>query len=184
MAKKPSDKRKRSALAATQAPGRPAKLQVGALCWRRSGAGVTKVLLITSRDTGRWVIPKGWPMRRRTEAEAAAREAYEEAGVNGETGPSIGLFGYDKNLGHGRRIFCVVRVFPLEVRKMERKYPEFGQRRVKWFPAQKAAERVEELELAAMIREFGAALDAGGGAVTEGDAAPAPADVPEETAEG
>ncbi|MBP7242284.1 MAG: NUDIX hydrolase [Amaricoccus sp.] len=154
----------------TQAPGRPAKLQVGALCWRRTGAGKIRILLITSRDTGRWVIPKGWPMRRRTEAEAAAREAYEEAGVRGETGPGVGLFGYDKKLGRDRWMFCVVRVFPLEVREMVRKFPETGQRRVKWFPVEKAAERVDELELAAMIRALGAAL-AGGEDPTAGAAA-------------
>jgi 8-oxo-dGTP pyrophosphatase MutT (NUDIX family) len=94
-------------------------------------------------------------MRNRTDAEAAAREAYEEAGLRGEvSGRSIGIYTYGKALGAGRRIPCAVRVFPLEVREMLRKYPETGQRRVKWFAPEKAARRVGEPELAALIRAF------------------------------
>ena len=78
----PKAKPKRSRAAASS-PGQPPRLQVAALCWRRSAKGL-RILLITSRDTGRWVIPKGWPMRNRTEPEAAAREAYEEAGLRGD----------------------------------------------------------------------------------------------------
>lgn len=114
-----------------------------------------RVLLITSRDTGRWVIPKGWPMRRRTEAEAAAREAYEEAGVRGIVAlRSIGLYTYRKVLAPDRRVTCAVRVFPLEVRELLRKYPETGQRRSRWFSPLKAARRVAEPELAAIVRGF------------------------------
>ena len=88
-------KPKRSTAARTGA-GQPPRLQVAALCWRRSGKGL-RILLITSRDTGRWVIPKGWPMRNRTDAEAAAREAYEEAGLRGIVAErSIGLYTYRK----------------------------------------------------------------------------------------
>jgi 8-oxo-dGTP pyrophosphatase MutT (NUDIX family) len=155
MTKKAAGKPRRSASAALTAPGHPPSLQVGALCWRRAGSGALKVLLITSRDTGRWVIPKGWPMRRRTEPEAAAREAYEEAGVRGVVGPrGIGLFAYAKGLGKGRKLVCVVRVYALEVREMLRKYPETGQRRIKWFPLDKAARRVGEPDLATLIRDF------------------------------
>ena len=101
------------------------------------------MLLVTSRDTGRWVIPKGWPMRNRSEPEAAAREAWEEAGLSGEVAPqSVGVYTYRKVLGPGRSVPCVVRVFPLEVREMLRNYPETGQRREKWFSPEKAARRV------------------------------------------
>ena len=135
-------------------PGQPPHLQVAALCWRRSAKG-TRILLITSRDTGRWVIPKGWPMRRRTEPAAAAREAYEEAGLQGPVSPrSIGIYTYVKTIAPGRRITCAVRVFPLEVRAMLRNYPENGQRRSKWFSPAKAARRVAEPDLAAIIRGF------------------------------
>ena len=144
---------KRRTAAGTK-PGQPPHLQVGALPWRRSRKGL-RILLITSRDTRRWVIPKGWPMRHRTEAEAAAREAYEEAGLQGPVSTrSIGLYTYLKTLAPGRRVPCAVRVFPLEVQAMLRKYPETGQRRSKWFSPAKAARRVSESDLAALIRAF------------------------------
>ena len=57
--------------------------QVGALIVRRR-RGSCEVMLITSRDTGRWIVPKGWPMRGKPDDEAAAQEAFEEAGVEGE----------------------------------------------------------------------------------------------------
>lgn len=114
-----------------------------------------RILLITSRDTGRWVIPKGWPMKHRTAAEAAAREAYEEAGLRGEVSErSLGVYTYVKALIGGRRVPVAVRVFPLEVREMLRVYPETGQRRVKWFGPQAAARRVAEPELKMLIRDF------------------------------
>ena len=141
-------------IAAGAKPGKPLHLQVAALCWRHSAKGV-RILLITSRDTGRWVIPKGWPMRRRTEAEAAAREAYEEAGLQGAVSPrSIGIYTYQKAIAPGRRVTCAVRIFPLEVHAMLRKYPETGQRRSKWLSPAKAARRVAEPDLAAIIRGF------------------------------
>ena len=45
--------------------------------------GKYRVLLVTSRETRRWIIPKGWPMKGRKDHEAAAQEALEEAGVTG-----------------------------------------------------------------------------------------------------
>ena len=147
--------------AARMAPGQRPQLQVAALCWRRSAKGL-RVLLITSRDTGRWVIPKGWPMRNRSDAEAAAREAYEEAGLRGEISPrSIGIYTYQKVLGPKQSIPVVVRVFPLEAREMLRTYPETGQRRVKWFSPDKAAKLVAEPALAALIRNFSPELPDG-----------------------
>jgi 8-oxo-dGTP pyrophosphatase MutT (NUDIX family) len=152
MAKSSNEKAKRGA--AMSGRGQPPRLQVGALCWRRTRKGV-RVLLITSRDTGRWVIPKGWPMRNRTEPEAAAREAYEEAGLRGEVlEHSIGVYTYRKVVAAGRAIPCAVRVYPLEVREMLKRYPETGQRRVKWFAPDKAARRVMEAELKVLIRDF------------------------------
>lgn len=163
MAKKTEPRR--SAFAAAAGTVGPAPVvQVGALCWRRTRRGELRVLLITSRDTGRWVVPKGWRMRRLTDAEAAAREAYEEAGVRGEVSAySLGFFPYLKNLGPGRQALCLVRVFPLEVRQMLRKYPENGQRRVKWFALDKAARKLGEPDLAAMVRGFDPDGHAGAG---------------------
>ena len=131
------------------------RLQVAALCWRRSKKRGMRILLITSRDTGRYVIPKGWPMRNRTDPEAAAREAFEEAGVQGTALPhSIGLYFYFKRLPDGRFIPCAVRVFPLHVETLRKTYPEFGQRRIKWFSQKKAASKVAEPTLKALIRKF------------------------------
>lgn len=156
----PKARKPRSGTVAAPGPGLPPRLQVAALCWRWSSKGL-RILLITSRDTGRWVIPKGWPMKKRTDAEAAAREAYEEAGLRGvRSERSIGVYTYQKALVPGRRVPIAVRVFPLEVTEILRKYPETGQRRVKWFSPDRAASRVAEPELAALIRGF--APDDGG----------------------
>lgn len=126
-------------------------LQVGALCYRHSAKGM-RILLVTSRETRRWIIPKGWPMKRRTPGQAAAREAYEEAGVKGVvSNRSIGLFTYRKDMGRGTRIHCTVRVFPLQVTELLKKFPEARQRKVRWFSPRKAAKKVREPELKALI---------------------------------
>ena len=144
----------KSSRAAATSPGQPPRLQVAALCWRKLDDRL-RILLITSRDTGRWVLPKGWPMRNRTEAEAAAREAYEEAGLRGVVSPRpIGVYTYLKRLPKGRVAPCVVRVYALEARQMLETFPETGQRRAKWFEPEKAAGRVAEHELADLIRGF------------------------------
>lgn len=154
MAKSEASRVKRRRKSGVMGRANPPSLQVAALCWRRAANGI-RIVLITSRDTGRWVIPKGWPMRRRSEAEAAAREAWEEAGLRGDLGErSVGLYTYRKVLGPGRSIPCVVRVFPLEVSEQLKKYPETGQRRIRWFAPEKAARKVDEADLARLIREF------------------------------
>ncbi len=133
---------------------RPPTLQVGALCYRRAAKGL-RILLITSRDTGRWVIPKGWPTRKHSEAWAAAREAYEEAGLRGAVSErSIGFYIYSKRVDGGMSFPCIVRVYPLEARERVKQYPETGQRRVKWFSPAKAARKVREPELAHLLRDF------------------------------
>jgi 8-oxo-dGTP pyrophosphatase MutT (NUDIX family) len=150
----PKARKPKSGTLSTPAPGLAPRLQVAALCWRRARKGL-RILLVTSRDTGRWVIPKGWPMKNRSDPEAAAREAYEEAGLRGLVSErSIGLYTYQKVLGPKLQIPVAVRVFPLEVREMLRQYPETGQRRVKWFGPERAASRVAEPELKALIRDF------------------------------
>lgn len=128
--------------------GEAPRQQYGALCWRRGDAGI-EVLLVTSRDTGRWVIPKGWPMKDLDPAHSAAREAWEEAGVEGKpTGRPIGDYSYDKNLGRsdapGETVPCQVEVFPLWVEKLANRFPEMRQRRRKWFSPAKAARKVAE----------------------------------------
>ncbi|MGB4825689.1 MAG: NUDIX hydrolase [Paracoccaceae bacterium] len=131
-----------------------ARTQYGALCWRMHAAR-PEVLLITSRDTGRWVIPKGWPMEALSAAEAAAREAWEEAGAEGAPSePSLGFFAYRKGLGPQKVVPCVVEVFALRVERLASSYPEKGQRRRKWFSPEKAAKRVQEPDLRQLILAF------------------------------
>lgn len=134
------------------------RTQFGALCWRVGKAGA-EVLLITSRETGRWVIPKGWPMEGRTGHEAAAIEAWEEAGIKGEVGTAkLGDFTYDKILKRDTKQEmaqpCVVQVFPLEVSKVSNQFAEMRQRRRKWFAPEKAARKVVEDELKAILAGF------------------------------
>ena len=123
---------------------RPPQLQVGALCVRRH-KGKREVLLISSLDTGRWIIPKGWPMNGRTLAGAAAQEAWEEAGVRGQVRPGhIGVFTYLKKRDSGMHLRCEVRVFQVEVQSLSERYPEAGRRTREWFTCEEAAERVAE----------------------------------------
>jgi 8-oxo-dGTP pyrophosphatase MutT (NUDIX family) len=133
--------------------GMAARNQMGALCWRMRGTR-PEILLITSRDTGRWVIPKGWPMSDMSSADAAAREAWEEAGVEGSAGAALGFFAYRKGLPDRAAVPCVVEVFALRVDRLADRYPEKGQRRRKWFSPEKAAKKVEEPGLRALILGF------------------------------
>lgn len=124
-------------------------VQVGALCLDRNG----QVLLITSRGTGRWIIPKGWTMRDRSHADAALQEAWEEAGVRGHVGPEvIGRYHYDKTLRDGTALPTEVQVFQVAVDDLADDYREAGQRRRHWFAPAEAAARVAEPELQALLR--------------------------------
>ena len=132
-------------------------LQYAALPWR-DGEGGREILLITSRETRRWVIPKGWPMKRRTPPEAAAREAFEEAGVRGEVSADpAGAYTYLKSFKQVLVFRCEVQVFPLEVTAELDDWPERADRTRRWFPAEEAAAAVQEPELQALIRSWGAA---------------------------
>ena len=125
--------------------------QYGALCWRKSPDGL-EVLLITSRETGRWVIPKGWPIAGISAAASAAQEAWEEAGVEGKLCETcLGVFSYQKLLPDEQSIPCTVAIYGLRVEKLSRRYPEQRQRRRKWFAAPDAAALVAEPELRALL---------------------------------
>lgn len=122
-------------------------------------------MLITSRDTGRWVIPKGWSMAGLTPAQSAAREAWEEAGVKGEVDEAgLGLFRYDKILPSTPALTCQVQVFALRVKALSDRFPERKQRRRKWFDALKAARKVNEPELRSLLAALPELLDGTGGA--------------------
>jgi 8-oxo-dGTP pyrophosphatase MutT (NUDIX family) len=141
-------------IAAVSADKSGAKLQYGALCWRQGVTGV-EVLLITSRDTGRWVIPKGWPMPGLAPEAAAAQEAWEEAGVEGATNPlCVGRFSYQKCLSVTASVLCAVVVYPMRVEGLAKSFPEMKARRRQWFPLAEAATLVAEPELALIIAGF------------------------------
>lgn len=134
---------------------RPRMLQVAALCYRHGDAG-KEVLLITSRDTGRWVIPKGWPIDGLDAPGAAMREAWEEAGVKTGTirREAIGHFDYDKRLDNGASVPVEVQVFAYNVSSLKDRFPEADERRRKWVRPQEAAEMVQEPELQDILRGF------------------------------
>jgi 8-oxo-dGTP pyrophosphatase MutT (NUDIX family) len=116
-----------------------------------------EILLISSRETRRWVIPKGWPMKGRKPHATAAREALEEAGVVGRIGKrSVGTYRYDKTLDNGAPTPCVVEVFPMMVEGQRNRWREQGQRTTQWFSAEDAAAAVQEPELKTLISHFAA----------------------------
>lgn len=130
------------------------RTQFGALCYRVQDDRV-QVLLISSRGTGRWIVPKGWPMDGETPAGAAATEAYEEAGVEGKISDTcLGIYTYTKTIPKGDNLPIVVAVFPFKVKRLLKDFPEAGQRKRKWFSLKKAAAMISEPELVPLIRDF------------------------------
>ncbi|MCG7622928.1 MULTISPECIES: NUDIX hydrolase [unclassified Epibacterium] len=134
---------------------RPRRLQVAALCYRQTDTG-REVLLITSRDTGRWVLPKGWPMAGKTSAESAVQEAWEEAGVAksrfDET--PLGCYSYDKRLDNGAVEPLETLVYAVEVQELQECFPEAHERSRSWMSPAEAATRVDEPELRDLLNNF------------------------------
>lgn len=133
-----------------KAPKRP--LQVAALPWRRRADGEIEVLLVTTRGTGQWMVPKGWPMLGKTWPEAAAQEAWEEAGVRGQAGAEeLGRFRHDKSGLLQQSLPCTVAVFPLAVDEELERWPERGERMRGWFTLPEAHEAVRSAALGSII---------------------------------
>lgn len=131
------------------------RLQYGALPYKVAGADGVQVMLVTSRETRRWVIPKGWPIKDCKPHVAAKLEAFEEAGVKGRIGKRpIGAYFYHKRLKSDAMVSCKVEVFPLKVRKEHEEWPERGEREGRWFSPDEAADVVQEEELRAIIRRL------------------------------
>jgi 8-oxo-dGTP pyrophosphatase MutT (NUDIX family) len=149
--------------------------QVAALPYRIEGGSPdapVRVLLVTSRRTRRWVVPKGNLVVGMARHRAADREAEEEAGVLGRSRPAaIGSYRYRKRRNDGTSLLARVELFPLAVTAELANWKERHQRERRWFTLAEAAEAVEEPELRALIRGFDAraweemtaarALDAG-----------------------
>ena len=130
-------------------------MQFGALLWRIGERGTREVLLLTSRETHRWVIPKGWPIKGRKPAEVASQEAYEEAGLIGRIvgKKPVGNFHYEKRLAK-KAVLCQVRVFLFRFDRQLDDWPEKKARETRWVDADDAVAMVEEGGLAEIIRRF------------------------------
>lgn len=130
---------------------RPSFVQTAALCLR-DGADGREVLLIRTLQRHHWIIPKGWPMRNRTLAEAAACEAWEEAGVRGKISPEpMGAFTYTKIKKSGLPVQCRPLVFKLDVTEIHERFPEAEKRTRIWTSPSKAAEMVHNPDLANLL---------------------------------
>jgi 8-oxo-dGTP pyrophosphatase MutT (NUDIX family) len=130
------------------------RTQFAALCYRVIKDKV-QVLVISSRGTGRWIVPKGWPMDGKTPAEAALQEAWEEAGVHGKVVSSpLGLYSYRKVQEDAPDFPCIAVVYAVKVKSLSKDYPEAGERQVKWVSRKKAAKLVDEPELSRILRDF------------------------------
>ena len=133
--------------------------QYAALCFRTRKGRKVEILLVTSRKTGRWIPPKGWPMKGKSPEMAAAQEAFEEAGVKGQVHDfALGRYRYHRENPSMSKISAEAYIFPLEVKKLAKDFKEKGQRKVKWFSPKKAAMLVREPKLKRIIRKFDPAL--------------------------
>ncbi|MDB5693589.1 MAG: phosphate transport regulator [Alphaproteobacteria bacterium] len=130
--------------------------QYGVVPFRDIADGTTEILLITSRETRRWVVPRGNPIAGLTPPGSAAQEAFEEAGIKGDVAPeALGTYRYDKRRASGLIDEILVALFPMRVREILDDWPERAERERRWFAAEAAAASVAEAELAALIRRVG-----------------------------
>ena len=131
--------------------------QVAALCWRHSPKRTSQleILLVTSLNSKRWILPKGWLEPDLTPADNAAREAFEEAGVTGKVSPQpIGAYHYLKEKKDGGGVPCSVDVFVLAVTKQLDDWPEKNVRELAWVPVEQAAAQISEPGLRQVLRDF------------------------------
>lgn len=130
-------------------------VQIAALPIHWEKGDKLRVLMVTSRDTGRWVMPKGWTMDGKKPWRAAEIEALEEAGAVGYMSKrAIGHYHYDKQLDDGTALPCRVTLYPMIVSKLKRRWKEEHQRKRHWFSPKKAAKLVDETELSALLTDL------------------------------
>lgn len=138
----------------SQTLSRVSIIQYGALPWRHTPEGL-RVLLITTRTTRRWIVPKGWPIEGLPPHESAAIEAFEEAGVRGKVGEEmLGSFNHRKHLKTGQVIACRVHVFPLEVTETHPEWMEKNDREIQWCSIEEALAQVSDPALRRLIVKF------------------------------
>ncbi|WP_246139560.1 NUDIX hydrolase [Phaeobacter marinintestinus] len=126
---------------------------MAALCHRGEGDG-REYLLVTSRGTARWIIPKGWPIRGLKANETALREAWEEAGVKKgkATRDPVGTYTYQKRQDSGWEFPVETLVYSVAVNDLSDDFPEAHERTRRWVKADTAAELVNEPELKSIFR--------------------------------
>lgn len=130
--------------------------QIAALPIRKGRDGKVKVLMVTSRGSRRWIMPKGWRMEGKTPWAAARIEALEEAGAKGQVSHrALGEYRYKKTLPGGKKVRCRVRVYPMLVEKLTSNWKERSERKRKWVSPKRAAKRVSDPELAELLRAIG-----------------------------
>ena len=133
-------------------------IQYAALPYRVSG-GSLEVLLVTSRRTRRWIVPKGWPVEGIPPSACAALEALEEAGVRGEVQKTpIGHYRYVKHHKNRMSEACKVEVYALKVTEQRKSWAEGEERERRWYSPAEAAAAVAEPLLQHLILEFEAQL--------------------------
>lgn len=134
---------------------RPKRVQVAALCYRDRDGG-KDVLLITSRGTGRWIVPKGWPIDGMNGSQAALQEAWEEAGVSEAEIQSepVGQYEYVKGMDSGGSAPVQTQVYLAHVQSMANTYPEADERNRKWVAPTEAANMVDEPGLQQILRNL------------------------------
>jgi 8-oxo-dGTP pyrophosphatase MutT (NUDIX family) len=130
--------------------------QYGVIPVRRTAQGAVEILLITSRETRRWVVPRGNPIPGKNFLASAAQEAFEEAGISGLTEPEpLGRYRYAKRRRDGTSVEAEVMLFRMTVQKVAKHWPEMRQRQRRWFGVEEAAVAVHEPDLAELIRDAG-----------------------------
>ncbi len=130
------------------------RTQFAALCYRIKNDKV-QVLLVTSRRTKRWIVPKGWPIDGQTPGDSAAQEAWEEAGVFGRADQRpLGMFSYNKHMGDDDGLPVAAMVYAVKVKSLSTDYPEAAERKRKWVTRKKAAQMVDSPELSRILRDF------------------------------
>lgn len=134
------------------------RVQYGALPYRWNDAGELEVLLITSRQRRRWIMPKGWPIKGLSGWRAAEVEAREEAGVCGDISRrAAGRFEYDKLIDDEDRVVrCEVTVYPLLVTRTLARWREQAQRESRWLSPQQAVAIAADPGLRDVIAAFAA----------------------------
>ena len=129
------------------------RTQFAALCWRIKKDKL-QVCLVTTRRSGRWILPKGWPIHNETPANAAATEAWEEAGLTGQPiDHCLGVYSYVKPLGRDQ-MSVVVMVYPVKIDTIHDAWPERKERKRKWIGTRGAARKLAEPALRRIVLAF------------------------------